>query len=292
MQVFRSSPDRLKVEIRDIKLQDLSPREAEEIRALVYEHKIVVFKDQQMSRVEYVALSRVLGTPQIYFQDNYHHPEHPEIFVSSNVLEDGKKIGVANTGAYWHTDYQFFDEPLPMTMLYPQIMSWGERKTWYIELDLAFETLPDDLKRYARGATARHEAKWRYKVQACDIDKSVTQILEEIGALTPPVTHPMVIRHPVNGRELLYISRGFTVGIEGEPYERGREILARLFEHMEDPARLVHHTYAIGDVILWDNRQLLHKAGDTIPGAQSMNYRIGIYDGLAFYRRPAEGARP
>ena len=80
-------------EILGLDLKDTSPEQATSIKGVVYQHKLVVFREQKLSREEYLAFAKKLGRPQIYLQKNYHHPDHPEIFVSSNVPENGKKVG-------------------------------------------------------------------------------------------------------------------------------------------------------------------------------------------------------
>jgi taurine dioxygenase len=283
IEVTPPSPGDIGAMIRGLDLRDLDAARAAEIRALVYEHKLVVFRDQHLSTSEYVAASRVLGTPQIYFQDNYLHPDHPEVFVSSNREMNGKKVGVAGTGRYWHTDYQFFEEPLPLTMVYPQELPSSRRETYYIDMERVQRELPAELRAFTDGTRARHEARWRYKIQPTDVDKSITEILAEFGAETPPVTHPTVITHPVNGRELLYVSRGFTVGIEGLSYEDGWRALRRLFEFVERPEHVHRHAWGAADILLWDNRQVIHMASTVAPGEPSVSFRIGVYDGLPFY---------
>jgi taurine dioxygenase len=269
-------------------IHGLDPRRVDALVAgrvleLVYEHKLVVIRGLRLAAPEYIEFARHFGTPQIYFQHNYHHPDHPEIFVSSNVLEDGKKVGVAGTGRYWHTDYQFFDEPLPLTMLQPIRLPLTRRETSYIDMQRMWRELPAELRAQLKGRRAIHEAKWRYKVQASDIDKSITEILAEFGRETPPVQHPAVLRHPVHARELLYVSEGFTVGLDGYRHEEGRALLAQVFEYCQRPEHVHTHRWCEGDILLWDNRQLLHRAGDTAAGEQSTSWRIGIYDGLPFY---------
>src|SRR5438094_49568 len=140
----------------------LTAEQATSIKNEVYRNKLVIFRNQQLDRGQYVMLAKTLGTPQVYLQKNYHHPEYPEIFVSSNVPENGKKVGVSGTGRYWHSDYQFHPEPLPMTMLYPQVLPAGKRETYYIDMESAYNDLPSDLRMYVEGKNAIHEAKWRY----------------------------------------------------------------------------------------------------------------------------------
>ncbi len=282
LEIRFPAPGALAAEIRGLEPAGLDADGAQAIRDLVYQHKLVVFRGLELSDEAYIAFAKQLGEPQIYFQHNYHHPRHPEIFVSSNVPMDGKKVGVAGTGAYWHSDYQFFPEPLPLTMVAPRQVPSGSRGTCYVDMHAVLEQLPPHLARLVQDRRAIHEAKWRYKVQPCDVDKSITQLLEEFGALTPPVTHPMVMTHPVSGRKCLYVSRGFTVGIEGLSIEEGRAALCELFDFIEREEHVHCHPWAVGDVLLWDNRQLIHMARGGAAGEPSVSYRIGVYDGLAF----------
>ncbi|GJM23216.1 MAG: taurine dioxygenase [Planctomycetota bacterium] len=269
--------------IHDLDARAVTPGQVAAIHELVYEHKVVVFTGQELSNTEYIAFARALGEPQIYFQPNYHHPDHPEIFVSSNVPMNGKKVGVAGTGRYWHSDYQFFAEPLPMTMVYPQEVGGEQRSTSYIDMVQVLADLPPDLAALVRDARFLHEAKWRYKITPEDIDKSITEILEEFGALTPTVSHPAVGRHPVKARDYLYASRGFTVGIEGMSPEEGRAALSELLDWVEREEHVQHQPWRTDRILLWDNRQVIHCAAVTDLGARSTSYRIGVYDGRPFY---------
>ena len=283
LRVELPEPGRIGAQIHGLDVATVTPSTAAEIRRLVYEHKAVVFTGQSLSTTEYIAFARALGEPQIYFQPNYHHPDHPEIFVSSNVPMNGKKVGVAGTGRYWHSDYQFFAEPLPLTMVSPQVTTDDGRSTCFIDMVQVLAGLPPHLAELVRGARCLHEAKWRYKITPDDIDKSITEILEEFGAITPTVSHPAAIRHPVNGRESLYVSRGFTVGLEGRTPEDGRAALAELFDWIEREEHVQYQPWSTERILLWDNRQLIHSANLSDPSARSVNFRIGVYDDLPFY---------
>lgn len=261
------------------------PREAvDRLKQLVYQHKLVVLRRLKFTCQEYVRFARNFGTPQVYFQPNYHHPEHPEIFVSSNVPHNGAKFGVAGTGRYWHTDYQFFEQPLPLTMLYPQVFASSARHTGYIDMMRVLRELPPALAAKLEGTRARHEATMRYKVQAEDIDRSIAELIEEVKRLAPPVFHPSIVEHPVTGHRVLYMSPGFTTGLEGLDHESNQRLLEELFEFVTRPDHVHTHTWQEGDILLWDNRVLLHRASDNRDKHPSVSFRIGIYDGLPFYR--------
>jgi len=263
------------------------------IKDLVYRHRLVVLPGLNLQAQEYVAFARKFGTPQVYFQGHYHHPEHPEIFVSSNVPYKGEKFGVSGTGRYWHTDYQFFEQPLPLTMLYPQAFALKSRETSYIDMSMVLQRLPAALRRGVEGVRAQHDAKLRYKVQATDIDKSIAELLAEVAQLIPPVWHPAIVEHPATGESILYMSPGFTTALEGLDYETNRTFLADLFEFVTRPEHIHTQYWKDGDILLWDNRSLIHKASPNPAGEPSVSFRIGIYDQLPFYRglQPSDGIK-
>ncbi|MEL7405715.1 MAG: TauD/TfdA family dioxygenase [Cyanobacteria bacterium J06558_2] len=282
MKVVTPPLNQIGAQILDMDVASITPAECESIKQLVYEHKLVIFREQNISDVQYVEFSRKIGTPQVYPQDNYHHPKYPEVFVSSNVLQDGKKVGVKGTGRYWHTDCAFLDEPLPWTM-HPQILPNSIRETYYIDMQQVYQKLPAHLKNHVEGKYLIHDGKLRYKVQECDIDKAIIDILKVMSERFPAVRHPAVITHPLTGDKILYASSGFTTGIEGLNYETSQEVLQELLEFIERKEHVHTHTWQDGDLILWENRALNHMASTVPPGEKSVSYRIGIYDGLPFY---------
>jgi len=291
MKIAKPESTRIGAVVTDVNAALLTPGEVEGVKEAVYRHKLVVFRDQAPSNPEYIELARKFGTPQIYFQSNYHHPEHPEIFVSSNELYDGKKFGVAGTGRYWHTDYSFMTEPLPLTMVRPVRIPAGNRGTLYTDMVRVWAELPDDLRALVQGRRAVHEAKNRYKVQEKDIDRALIDIMAEIAREVPAVTHPAVIRHPVTGAESLYVNEGFTTGLVGLSIEEGRAALAKLFAFVTQERFVHEHAWREGDVLFWDNRAVNHMAAvGTVAGQVSTSFRIGVYDGLPFYTNPDKGS--
>ena len=283
MKVISPPLEQIGIQILDLDVASVTPREIEEIKQLVYSYKLVIFREQKINDNQYLEFAQKIGTPQVYPQDNYHHPEHPEIFVSSNLLRDGKKFGVRGTGRYWHTDCAFLEEPLPLTMLYPQVLPESIRETYYIDMQQVYQKLPAHLKSYVDGKYLIHEGKWRYKVQEWDIDKAIIDILRDIEERFPAVRHPAVVTHPVSGAKILYASSGFTTGIEGLDYESNQKILPELFAFIERQEHIHTHVWQDGDLILWENRTLNHMASKVAPGEKSVSYRIGVDDGLPFY---------
>ncbi|MBP5971285.1 TauD/TfdA family dioxygenase [Brasilonema sp. CT11] len=283
MKINRPSSGCIGAEILEMDVVSVTETQVNTIKQLVYDHKLVVFRNQNINEDQYLEFARKIGTPQIYPQDNYHHPDYPEIFVSSNVPKDGKKFGVRGTGRYWHTDCAFLAEPLPLTMLYPQVIPSSIRETYYIDMQQVYKKLPSNLRSHVEGKYLKHEAKWRYKVQEWDIDKAIIDIMNDFENKFPPVKHPAIITHPETHEKILYMNQGFTTGIVGLSYENSQELLQELFSFIERDDNIHTHVWKDGDILLWENRTLNHKASLLPEGDKSVSYRIGIYDGLPFY---------
>lgn len=263
-------------------LTEHSP-ELEQIRNAIYRNKLIVIRNQDVTLEQYVAFTRILGTPQVYFQDNYHHPDYPEVFVSSNVNKGGEKVGVAGTGHYWHSDCQFQPQPLSFTSITPVIIPQSIRATYYIDMAKVYRSLPPNLKALADAATFIHGGNNRYKVQPSDVDKSIQQLIDYMNEIVPHVEHPAVIKHPVTGERILYASSGFTMKIKGLAHEESEKALKEILAFAEQDAHVYTHNWDKGDLIIWDNRSLSHKSSVLPAGEKSKSYRIGIYDNQPFY---------
>jgi taurine dioxygenase len=295
--------DRLGVVVQGFDLSTATRREIHELLRSVYERRVVVLKEQHLSTAEFVDFSKRLGEPVPYLQENYRHPEHPLIFVSSNVPLDGKRVGVARTGGYWHSDTAFQQKPVPLTLLYPQIVPKNTaRTTLFIDLKTAYQEMPSRLKERVEGRVFLHSGRWRYKVREQDAGFDISEILAMIDRVQPPARHPAVIVHPVTRELGIYATRGFTIGVEGLHPRDGEELLSELFDFVERDRFITAFQWELGDIILWDNRLLAHRAGRNQPsngdvaGAarleeDTMVFRILIDDGCPTYRNALSAAR-
>jgi len=267
----------------DVKTLHHDSPELAVIRDAIYRNKVIALRGQDLTPAEYVEFSNKLGRPQVYFQPQYHHPDHPNIFVSSNVMEDGKKVGVSGTGKYWHTDCAFESKPLSFTAVLPQLFPESARMTYYIDMHKVYEAMPAHLKAYVKNANIVHAAQLRYKIQASDLDLSLLQLLDRMNEEVPPVEHPAVIEHPVTHEKILYMSSGFSTKIVGLSHEENQKVMQELFDFIEKEEHIYTHHWQKGDLMIWDNRYLNHRSSAVPAGKASKMYRIGIYDDLPFY---------
>ena len=274
----------LGAQITGIDPGDLDSIRADEIRDIVYENKLVVLKDVHPSAEQFLQLGRILGEIVPYYEPIYHHKDHPEIFVSST--EQGQ--GVPKTGAFWHIDYQFMPKPFAFSMVLPLAVPGQDRGTYFIDLNKVWESLPADLQAKVRGTRSTHSPRRYIKIRPSDVYRPIGEILAEIEETTPPQTWPTVIKHPKTGQEILYICEAGTMTIEDESGNALdpsllQELLAATGQLDPDYASPFIHAqhYEVGDIVLWDNRALVHRAKHGTASGTLTTYRLTMLDGLA-----------
>ena len=191
--------------IHGVDAKSLAPGQMLKIKDLLYKNRLIVLKDQSLTEQEYCDFAHRVGSPVPYLQDNYHHPEFPLIFVSSNVKSQGKQIGVARTGGYWHSDTSFEPDPKFITMLMPKVLPQTvARSTRFIDMAEVYAALPQETKDRLAGTQFLHSGRMRFKIRPDCIGFDIFEILSMIDQATPPSKHPGVIEHPYTC--LLYTS--------------------------------------------------------------------------------------
>ncbi|OYN76038.1 TauD/TfdA dioxygenase family protein [Mycolicibacterium sphagni] len=261
-------------------LDDIS---RDEIREAVYRNKLVVLKDVHPSPEEFISLGKILGDIVPYYEAMYHHEKHPEIFVSST--EQGR--GVPKTGAFWHIDYMFMPQPFAFSMVLPLTVPGPDRGTYFIDLTKVWEALPADKQAPALGTFSTHDPRRHIKIRPTDVYRPIGEVWDEITKTTPPIKWPTVIRHPATGEEILYICASGTTKIEDkddnvlDPAILNELMTAtgQLDPDFASPFIYTQH-YEVGDIMLWDNRVLMHRAKHGTSSGTLTSYRLTMLDGL------------
>lgn len=268
--------------IHGLNAKSVSSPQLLELKDLLYKNRLIVIKDQVLTEQEYCDFATRLGSPVPYLQDNYHHPDFPLIFVSSNVKRDGQQIGVPRTGGYWHSDTSFEADPKFITMLMPKILPRTvARTTRFIDMAEVYAALPQATKDRLTGAQFIHSGRWRFKIRPDCVGMDIFEILQLLDHHAPPVRHPAVIEHPYTKERVLYANRGFTIGIAERSLDESAELLREIFDFAESSRFVREVRWSIGDVIIWDNRFLAHSSGrNDGPEEETMMYRITLKDEL------------
>ncbi|HWM06543.1 MAG TPA: TauD/TfdA family dioxygenase [Actinophytocola sp.] len=261
-----------------------SAEDIAELKQTVYTNKIAVLKNQNLDPAEFLELGKRMGEVAEYYEPVYHHPEVKEVFVSSNVKEDGRQVGVPKTGKFWHSDYQFMPRPFDLTLIYPQVVPSKNRGTYFINMADAYKKLSEDLKLAVKGTTATHSVLRYFKIRPTDVYRPISEIIEEVNAKTPPVTSPTAVAHPTTGETILYISEGFTLSVQDADGNDRPDLLAELLNATGQVDRSYEHmnihlqTFEKGDMLVWDNRSLIHRALHTATPEPAVSYRVTVYD--------------
>ncbi|NJP64747.1 TauD/TfdA dioxygenase family protein [Streptomyces spiramenti] len=267
-----------------------SEDDIERLKQAVYTQKIAVLKNQDLDPGQFLELGRRLGRPETYYEPMYHHPDHAEVFVSSNVQEGGRQIGVPKTGKFWHADYQFMPDPFGITLIHPQVVPKKNRGTYFVDMGAAYRRLPQELKDAVAGARCRHSVRKYFKIRPHDVYRPLSEIIEEVEVKTPAVLQPATFLHPFTGETVLYLSEGFTVGIEdadGRPLDE--ELLPRLFaetgqtDETYQDENIHLQTFEKGDLLVWDNRSLIHRALHTSAPEPTVSHRVTVHDGRPLF---------
>lgn len=247
----------LGAEIRGVDLsQPLGDNGFAEIEHAYDEHGVIFFRNQRITPDHQVAFTRRFGEIEFnIFGERWSVPGCPEIVVVSNITDDGKPIGVRRAGENWHSDMCYTPRPPRGTMLYareiPTLHGLPLGDTEFASAAAAWDALPDPLKVRIEGRRATFDFIGR--------KRAVAPTREEIER-NPPVTHPIVRTHSRTGRKCLYVMRDDCTGIEGIDADEADALIQALADHITKPAFIYRHQWQVGDLLIWDNCTVQHRA--------------------------------
>lgn len=255
--------------------QPLSDDDFRRIHRAHLDHHVVVFRDQRITPDQQIAFSRRFGPLQIHVLHQFQLANHPEILIVSNVLRDGKPIGLGDAGHFWHSDLSYKEKPSLGSLLHAIELPAEGGDTLFANMHAAYDGLPDALKRRVEGLTAEHTYLARY-AELQQRSPWRPNLTPEQIAQVRPVVHPVVRMHPETGRKALFVSEHFTTRIVGLLEAESRALLDELFAHSVQPRYVYRHHWRAHDLVFWDNRSLLHLAGGTPDHLRRVMYRTTI----------------
>lgn len=188
----------------------------------------------------------------------------PEVMTLSNIVRDGKQIGLPDAGQGWHTDMSYSKTIAFANVLYALEVPHRNGKplgaTQFCDMCAAWDGLPADIQRKLEGLTALHDFAKFYEMMRLRPGSTRPPLSEAQRKTKPPVSHPMVIVHPISKRKALYANPGYTIRINEMPHEGGDRLLDYLFKHQtQEQYRYTFH-WTRHDVLVWDNFRCIHQA--------------------------------
>lgn len=235
------------------------------LRALA-DHGVVCFPGQHLDPAAQVAFSRRFGELEVHVSGAFQDPAHPEVMTLSNIVEDGRPIGLADAGQDWHTDMSFSRMIAFVNVLHalkvPRRDGRALGSTQFVSTIAAYEVLPAEMRTRLQGMTATHDFEKFWEMMRRRQGPATTRkpLTDEQRRRKPPISQPMVMTHPLSGRKILYCNQGYTVRVDGLPAAESERLLDYLFEHQLRSEFRYTHEWSEGDVLVWDNLQTMHNA--------------------------------
>jgi taurine dioxygenase len=217
---------------------------------------VIFFRGQSLAPPQQVAFTRRFGEIDFnIFGERWSVPGSPEIVVVSNITENNRPVGVRCAGENWHSDMCYTARPPRGTMLYaievPILHGLTLGDTEFASARAAWEALPDPMRHRIDGRRAVFDFTGR--------KRAFPPTQEEIDR-NPPAMHPIVRTHPYTGLKCLYVMRDDCTGIEGLEQDEADTLIAALADHIVKPDFIYRHQWRPGDLLMWDNCTVQHRA--------------------------------
>lgn len=251
--------------------QPISAAEAAEIRSVWLQHQVVGFPDQAMSVDDLERFAATVGpfAPDPYFQSI---PGHPHVAQVKREADETSTLFADN----FHSDWSFLASPPAATLLYGDIIPPVGGDTLFANQYDAWDALPAAMKSLLDGKQGVHSARRGYSKQGrygeADKGRSMAIVYDDSAMATQ--LHPIARRHPETGRTALFVSPGYTIGVDGLPDDEAGPLLAELFKHQARPEFVYAHRWQQGTLLMWDNRCLVHAATGGYDGHRRLLHRI------------------
>ena len=281
----------LGAEIRGVDLSvPLDDETFAQVAQAFFDNEVVVLRDQHITPAQQIAFTRRFGTLEAHVRKESRLADHDEIFVLSNKVDaNGKAIGAQDAGRYWHSDLSYKREPSMLSALYaveiPVKDGVALGNTYFASTTAAYDALSPAMKE--RVAALRNVHSYRdyrlrnYAAQQEDMRRGIRTVQEH--APTPeqlasvPDTEMAVVRvHPVTGRKGLFVNEGHTSHLSGMPRAESDALLAELYAHITRPEFVYAHSWRVGDLLMWDNIAVQHKATFDYDPLPRLMYRTTV----------------
>jgi taurine dioxygenase len=223
------------------------------------DHAVIAIRGQKLDAAQFLEAMKIFGDIFLQHNPRFAVPECPQIHYISNQdkLEDGR---VYIPGEGYHTDHSNDIEPPKATALHAVKLPKSGGDTQFVNMYAAYDALSEQMKRRIEGLRARHVYQSKHS------ERKLPRLAGEREKVAlGSVVHPIVRTHPGTGRKAIYINPIRIEGIVGMPEREALPLLDELFEHATQDKFQYRHEWKLGDVVIWDNRCLMHKANGDYP---------------------------
>ena len=241
----------------------------QELRDAWVKYAVLVIRGQSLDPAKFAEAAEIFGNLLEQQVKKFAFPDNPLVgMISSRDLPmvDGK---LHVRGENYHTDHSNFPAPPKATMLFAVSLPSKGGDTQFVDVRKAYDDLPEETKRKILPLRSPHV------YESSQSPRKMAALSPEERAKVPQTLQPLVIRHPENGRPALYLNTGRMEGVEGMSPGEGFKLIDELYAHATQSKYEYRHKWLPGDMVIWDNRSVMHQANaDYDPAEYRYLYRI------------------
>ena len=257
-------------EVIDLNTADVfKPETLQAIEDALVKHEALVLHVPDMTPEQHLAIAKHFGEAEVHT----FFPNLGEGFEQITIIDS--KLG--DRADMWHHDESFLPSPPIVTMTHARILPPCGGDTCWISMTTAYDALSDRMKQYLDGLEAWHDMNGPMTAALRQGVVTHERYLEVIN-MNKRHLHPMVTTHPITGRKALYISPTYTTHINGLPMAESEAILSYLHAHCQHVHFVYRHRWTLGDMVIWDNRSVLHNAILDYKPHQRRMQRASVFD--------------
>jgi len=244
--------------------QPLSDEDFDAVLLALGERGVVRFPRQKLTGRELADFSARFGKLEINVANAFQEPGIPEVMILSNVVENGKPVGLADAGQDWHTDMSYSSTIALANVLYGiKIPRRGGKPlgaTEFANMHAAYDGLPAEMKRDLEAMTVVHDFNKFWEMMRREKGSKRPPLTEAQKKAKPPVSHPVFLTHPITKRKVLYANPGYSIRINELPEKESERTLDFLFKHQLKPEYRYAFHWQEGDVLMWEDIGTIHNA--------------------------------
>jgi len=243
----------------------LPPAELQAVLQALGKYGVVRFPRQELSGRQLRDFAAQLGDLEINVGSaGYQEPGIPEVMILSNIVENGRPIGLADAGQGWHTDMSYSRMIAFANVLYgikiPKRNGTALGATQFANMQAAYADLPADVKRTLDGKTVLHDFEKFWEMMRREKGSKRPALTDAQRKAKPPVSHPVFLRHPLTGNKVLYANPGYAIRINELPEKESAEMLEFLFRHQLQAKYIYTSQWEERDVLVWEDVGTIHNA--------------------------------
>ena len=242
----------------------ITPQERAQLMQALGEYGVISYPNQNLTPTQLRDFAANFGALEINVAGAYQEANLPEVMVLSNIVENGKPLGLSDAGQDWHTDMSYNTMIAFTNILYGMRIPLRDGQplgnTEFCNMHAAYEDLSDDLKQRLQGMTVEHDFNKFWDMMRRERGSTRPPLTAEQRAARPPVSHPLFLDHPITGRKVLYCNPGYAMRINGLDAQESDDLLEFFFKHQTQPKYQYAHRWSVNDVLMWDNMGTIHNA--------------------------------